>query len=186
MNNTASKNRLSIKMQTVSAVLAIISAVTFPQLLHAIGLSTGTGASLGETFLPMHLPILFTGLIAGPFAGAAAGLVSPLVSFALTGMPSSLLLPFMMLELFVYGLASGLVKDMKIPSIGKVFIAQFAGRAVRAIAILGAALIPGMSAPSASIIWTSIQSGIAGILIQLIVIPFAIYCIDKAGNNDRA
>ncbi|MBE6862433.1 MAG: ECF transporter S component [Ruminococcus sp.] len=184
MTNTNVKKRISIKKQTVAAVLAIIAAVALPQLLHAIGISTGTGASLSETFLPMHLPVLFTGLIAGPFAGAAAGLVSPLVSFALTGMPSALLLPFMMLELFVYGLASGLVKDVKIPTIGKVFTAQLAGRAVRAIAILGAALIPGISAPSASIIWTSVQTGIIGILIQLILIPLAIYCIDKAGNND--
>ncbi len=184
MTNINVKQQISVKKQTAAAVLAIFAAVTLPQLLHAIGLSTGTGATLGETFLPMHLPILLTGLIAGPFAGAAAGLVSPLVSFALTGMPSSLILPFMMLELFVYGLASGILRNAKIPSVGKVFAAQFAGRTVRAIAILGAALIPGMSAPSASIIWTSIADGIAGILIQLALIPLAVYCVEKAKSND--
>ena len=37
----------------------------------------------------------------------AAGALSPAVSFALTGMPRPALLPFMVLELAVYGLCAG-------------------------------------------------------------------------------
>lgn len=90
------------------------------------------GTSLGETFLPI-IPV---GLLAGQYAGAISGLLGPLCSFALSGMPSAVMLPFMMVELCVYGLTAGILRNVKLPTIVKVVIAQIAGRAVRAGAIL--------------------------------------------------
>ncbi len=102
MTNLATIEKVSIKKQTVAALLAVVAAVALPQLFHVMGYLSGLGTALGEIFLPMHLPILFIGLLAGPYAGAIAGACSPLVSFALTGMPGSAMLPFMMLELCTY------------------------------------------------------------------------------------
>ena len=82
------KPKLSVKVQSLSVVTAIVGAVALPQLFHAMGAVSGLGTSLGETFLPMHLPIILAGLFAGPYVGAIAGLLSPLVSFAVSGMPS--------------------------------------------------------------------------------------------------
>ena len=48
------------------------------------------------------------GLLLGPAYGAAVGVLSPLLSALLTGMPPLTRLPFMVLELLVYGLVSGL------------------------------------------------------------------------------
>ena len=95
---TVEKPRLSVKMQTLATIAAIVGAVALPQIFHALGAAFGLGTTLGESFLPMHLPILLVGLLAGPYAGATAGMFGPLVSFAFSGMPGIAMLPFMMLE----------------------------------------------------------------------------------------
>ena len=134
--NSAGKSRVSIKVQTIAALAAIVGAVAVPQLFHVLGAASGLGTSLGETFLPMHLPIILVGLLAGPYAGAVAGLLGPLASFGLTAMPGAVMLPFMMIELCAYGLFAGLLRNVKLPTIAKVLAVQIAGRAVRAAAIL--------------------------------------------------
>ena len=128
---TMEKPRLSVKVQTMATIAAIAGAVAVPQIFHVLGAAFGLGTGLGESFLPMHLPILLVGLLAGPYAGAAAGMFGPLVSFALSGMPGVVMLPFMMLELCMYGLAAGLLRNVKLPVVVKVLLAQTAGRIVR-------------------------------------------------------
>lgn len=73
MSNTAllkttAKPRLSVKVQTLATIAAIIGAVVVPQIFHTLGAVSGLGTALGETFLPMHLPIILVGLLAGPYA----------------------------------------------------------------------------------------------------------------------
>ena len=117
---TIEKPRLSVKVQTLAMFAAVAAAVAFPQLLHITGKMLGVGNSLGEMFLPMHLPILLVGLLAGSYAGAAAGLLAPIFSFALSGMPAMAVLPLMMVELFFYGLCTGLLRNVKMPVVLKV------------------------------------------------------------------
>lgn len=176
--------KLSFKAQTAAAAIAIVSAVVLPQLFHLMGSISGTGAALGETFLPMHLPIIATGLFAGPYAAAAAGIVSPLISFALTGMPAASMLPFMMIELCIYGFVSGALRNVKMPVILKVVIAQVAGRAVRAAAILIAFYGFESTAVPVSVIWNSILTGIFGIVLQWAILPLAVYRFEKSNEND--
>lgn len=168
---SANKPKLSIKTQTIAALAAIAGAVAVPQLFHALGAVSGLGTALGETFLPMHLPIILVGLLAGPYAGAVAGLLGPLASFALSGMPGAAMLPFMMLELCAYGLFAGLLRNVKVPTIAKVLIVQIAGRAIRAAAILISVYAIGSSKIPTSIIWSSILTGLPGIILQLCLIP---------------
>ncbi len=176
--NTITKQRLSIKAQVLAALAAVIAAVAIPQILHILGASTGLGSSLGEIFLPMHLPIMLVGLIAGPFAGAAAGLAAPLLSSLMTSMPAAGILPFIMIELCVYGLAAGALRGANIPVALKVLITQIAGRAVRAGAICLAVYAFGYEKISAAIIWTSITVGLIGITLQLVLIPLIMYRLD--------
>ena len=110
MITSIAKKKLSVKSQTIGAIVAIFSAVILPRIIHILGTATGLGTSLGEMLLPMHLPIILAGLLAGPFAAGTAGLLSPLISFAMTGMPTSAMLPFMIIELCAYGFFSGLLK----------------------------------------------------------------------------
>lgn len=182
MTTAITRQKLSVKAQALGAIIALISAVALPQIVHVIGAVSGMGTALGETFLPMHLPIILIGLLAGPYAAGIAGLLSPLVSFALTGMPTSAMLPFMMIELGVYGICAGMLKDAKIPVIVKVLIAQIAGRVVRAGAIAVGFYALGTVIPPA-VIWTSITAGLFGILLQLVIIPLAVYRLKEADHE---
>ena len=182
MTTALTRQKLSVKAQVLGALIALVSAVALPQLVHVIGAASGMGTSLGETFLPMHLPIILMGFLVGPYAAGVAGLLSPLVSFALTGMPSSMMLPFMMIELCAYGVCAGLLKDAKLPVIVKVLIAQVAGRTVRAAA--NAVGFYAFSTPvQPSVILTSITAGLFGIALQLIIIPLAVYRLKEADHE---
>lgn len=182
MTRTISKSKLSIKAQTIGALAAVVSAVALPQLIHMVGAATGHGTALGEMLLPMHLPVILAGFLAGPYAAGIAGLLSPLISFGITGMPTVAMLPFMMLELAVYGVCAGALRNKNIPDIAKVLITQIIGRTVRAGAILigfyglGTAVAP-------AVILTSIKAGIVGIVLQLLMIPFIVRSAKRADNE---
>ena len=188
MNNQVTKSygigKLSVKKQVLIAIGAIAAAVVLPQLFHVVGMVSNMGTALGETFLPMHLPILLAGLIAGPYAGAIAGLLSPLVSFGLTAMPGPAMLPFMMIELCMYGLFAGLLQNTKMPTIAKVLLAQIGGRAVRAVAILVSVYLLGNAAIHTAVIWNSIIAGIPGLILQWTLLPLLVYRIERGGNYE--
>ncbi|MBQ8388273.1 MAG: ECF transporter S component [Clostridia bacterium] len=186
MNNSKvlKKSKISVKAQVLATLIALISAVALPQIFHLMGALSGLGTSLGETFLPMHLPILFAGLVAGPYVGAAAGLLSPAVSHLLTGMPGEAMLPFMMIELCVYGLVCGLLRNVKLPTVAKVLAAQVAGRAVRALALVIAVF--GFGSPiSLTTIWMSIVTGLFGLALQWVLLPLLVYRVEGILKDER-
>lgn len=172
--NILNSKKLTVKTQSLAGLIAVISAIALPQLFHVMGAASGLGTALGEAFLPMHLPIILAGLLCGPYAAASAGAAAPLLSYMLTGMPKAAMLPFMCIELCMYGLAAGLLRNVKLPTIVKVVIVQAAGRAVRAAAIVVGVNFFG-SAVNVSIIWTSIAAGVFGIALQLAFIPLVVY-----------
>ena len=183
MIQTIAKKKISVKAQTFAATGAMAAAVALPQVLHLLGRYSGIGTALGEVFLPMHLPILLVGFLAGPYAGMAAGLLSPLISFGLTTMPGSAMLPFMMLELFSYGLLAGLLKDVKMPSVVKVLAVQVGGRAIRALAILFAVYVIGSNRIPAAVIINSIRTGMIGIVLQWALIPLILYRVNSVSKE---
>ena len=185
LRSILTKQNTSIGAKAFATVTAIVMAVALPQVFHLLGAFCGLGTALGETFLPMHLPILLVGLLAGPYVGGIAGAVSPLLSFALTGMPGKAMLPFIVIELCVYGVASGLMRDCKLPTIGKVLGAQIAGRAVRAIAIVLAVYVIKNSALSVDVIWNSIKIGLFGLILQWVFLPLVIYRIEHSAHDEQ-
>lgn len=182
---TTANPRLSVKAQTLAAIAAVVGAVAVPQLFHVLGAVSGLGTSLGEAFLPMHLPIILVGLLAGPYAGAVAGLFGPLVSFALSGMPGAVMLPFMMIELCAYGLFAGLLRNVRMPAALKVVAVQAAGRAVRAAAILLSVYALGNASMQVSVIWTSIIKGIFGIVLQWALLPLIVYRVENGKKHEQ-
>lgn len=182
MSNSAAlqKPRLSAKTQTLATLAAIVAAVAVPQIFHLIGSISGMETSLGEAFLPMHLPIILIGLLAGPYAGAVSGLLSPALSFLLTGMPGAVMLPFIMIELCVYGLTAGLLRNASLPSVVKILIVQAAGRLVRAGAILLSIYAFGNEAVHAEVIWTSITAGLFGLVLQWTLLPLILFRAENA------
>lgn len=169
----------SVKVQAMAAAVAVVAAVVLPYIVHVAGVSLGAGSGLGEMLLPMHLPILLVGFLAGPWAGGSAGLLAPLVSFGLTGMPGQAMLPFIVIELCIYGLTAGFLSGKSISVFGKVLLAQMAGRLVRATSLILAVPVLGIAAVPVSVIWTSISVGMYGLMLQWILIPAILFWVEK-------
>lgn len=147
-------------------------AVILPQLVHL-----ALGAPGGVKWLPMYLPVLIGGCLLGAKWGLAVGVLSPLVSFLITWaignpMPIAARLPFMMAELAVFAVISGLFTK-KIAGNGlwafpAVILAQAVGRGV----FLGLiALTQSMTNFTVPMIWQQIQTGFTGLAVQAVLVP---------------
>ena len=93
----------SVKRATVTAACIALCYI-LPMAFHSLG--------LGGAFSLMHIPVLLCGIICGGGYGLFCGMAGPLVSSVLSGMPSATGLIFMVPELMVYGLVSGLAMKL--------------------------------------------------------------------------
>ncbi len=179
-NSISARPSLSVKSKTLLTVAFITLSVALPWLLHAVGQVLHVGTGVGEIFLPMHIFVMVAGFTLGPVYGCAAGIISPVLSFMITNMPTSVMLPFIVIELCAYGIFAGFARDMRGGSVLKVGAVQILGRAVKALAIITA--ISFFESPvQAKIIYTSIITGLPGIIIQLIAVPYIV----KKFNEQR-
>ena len=153
--------------------LLIAAGILLPQLFHLAG-----GRAMGEVFLPMHLPVLLAGFCLGPLFGGAVGILTPLASCLVTGMamPAPAILPFMVVELAVYGAAAGLFYSrFRIPALPALLLAQLAGRG-----LLLAGQVFGLPVPAALTVFTSLAVGLPGLIIQWAAVPLILLALKKA------
>lgn len=175
------KNKSNTYKITLGALMLALSVV-LPQVFHLTHIP-----QVGEIFLPMHLPVLLAGFLTGPWTGLFIGAAAPVISHFITNMPPSARLPFMIAELAVYGLASGLLyhtadlKSKKFGIIISLVIAMIAGRAAYAAALFIAARFFGMENAGIMAVVTSAVKGVYGIALQLIIIPPVVYAVKRAG-----
>lgn len=182
LENVLTKQNITTqKKLTLNAVLSvglIALAVVLPQIVHI-----ALGQPGGVQLLPMYLPVLIGGCLLGSKWALAVGVLSPAVSFAITSlmgsaMPALPRLPFMMAELAVFALVSGLfskkIYENGLWAFPAVILAQLAGRA----AFLGlVAIFQGVAPFSVEMIWGQIVSGWLGLLIQAIAVPLLIIAL---------
>lgn len=185
MNKTMVIDKNKALKKAVMIIIAVTSAVVLPQIFHAIGVISGTGAATGAAFLPMHIPVLLAGLLYGPIVGVTAGILSPIISFAVSGMPTSALLPYMVIELAVYGLTAGLLSKSKLPSIIKLLIVQISGRVARGGAVLFAIYALDNSKLTVASISSFVTAGLFGIALQWAVIPLMLYRLNNTGKPNE-
>ena len=69
------------------------------------------------------------------------------------------------------------------PVVCKVLLAQLAGRALRAGAILIAVYGFGSTALPVSVIWTSVTTGLLGLVLQWALLPLMVYRVENAGKK---
>lgn len=192
IENALRSRQVSFKLGiTVKALISagiVALAVLLPQLAHL-----ALGEQAGMRFLPMYLPVLLGGCLLGWQWGLGIGLLSPLVSYLITAaagapMPALARLPFMMAELAVFAVICGVFSDkiarnglMAFPA---VLLAQLGGRSVF---LLSAAVFSGVSPINAAMVWSQIQTGFAGLLIQAVLAPVIIIGLkaltDKSGSG---
>ncbi len=167
--------RVKITVKTLISVGIIALAVVLPQLVHL-----ALGAPGGVQWLPMYLPILLGGCLLGSIWGLGVGILSPIVSFAITAlagnpMPALVRLPYMIVELAVFGAISGLFSQriakngwMAFPA---VLLAAVAGRLVF---LMIAAMFQSVSPLSAATVWSQIRTGLLGMILQAVIVPFLV------------
>jgi len=148
----------------IFSVVFVSAAVFFPWLAHQFQLA-------GAKFLPMHFFVMIAGFLFGWRTGLIVGVMSPLMSYSTTHMPPMVILPEVTLELAVYGLVIGLLREKNL-NIGLALVgAMIIGRIARWIFALGLGL---QTDPVAyfKLSWP-------GVVLQLILIPLATYLLQK-------
>ena len=176
--------KIRITIKSAVSLLCIILAVALPQLAHI-----AVGAPAGITWLPMFLPVLLSGCLLGYAWGLGVGILSPVFSYGFTtlalgnAMPALGRLPFMALELAVFGLVSGLfakkITQNSLYAFPAVIVAQLCGRTVNVIS----GLIAGQNITA---IWNVIQAGLIGLYAQAIIVPVIVIILAKVIKNDDA
>ncbi len=174
------RNSNTVKI-SIGAMLTALSIV-LPQIFHLTGIP-----QVGSVFLPMHIPVLLAGFILGPVYGTIIGAIAPTISHLLTNMPASGRLPFMIIELLIYGLASGIfyhklrLKDLKFGALITLALSMLAGRLFYAASLFIASEFFGIECGGAMAALTATITGIYGIVLQLITIPPIVYALKKGG-----
>lgn len=168
---------LKIKITVKSLISAglIALAVALPQLVHL-----ALGQAGGVQWLPMYLPVLIGGCILGTWWGLGIGVLSPVVSYLITlafgnPMPVAARLPFMIAELAVFAVVSGLFSKKIVSNAWTAFpavlLAQISGRAVF---MLLAVIFQSVTPFTPAIIWSQIQTGLLGLVLQAVAVPFIV------------
>lgn len=163
----------------VFTVVFVSLAVFTPWVFHQFHLA-------GPTFLPMHIFVLVAGLLFGWRAGLAVGLFTPLASYAVSGMPVLAILPQIVVELSVYGLVAGILREkFSLRVIWSLIGAMMAGRLtlllmVSIIYLAGEIYSPlGVEANPLAVLWSVIKLGWPGIVIQLVSILLIMKLLER-------
>jgi uncharacterized membrane protein len=163
----------------IAEAVFVVLAVGLPALSHAIGLPV-------FTLLPMHWTILLAGLIYGAAAGLIAGLAAPVLTFALTGMPIVPLLPLITLEVAVYGLVVGALREQtRIPSFAAIAVSLVAGRLVY---VLLAAVLGRIDGSLGAFLSASFGAGVYAAIAQIVLLPVIVTALApvlRADDNQR-
>ncbi len=174
MQKIINKNLYILLKNCLSVLIAVFSSVALPQIFHYFGVLAGMGGKFGQMFLPMYLPVLILAFKSNWLCGIIAGVLSPIISFALTGMPTETLMPFIIIELITFGLFAGLLSNKKLNIFLKIVIVQVLSRIVRIAATLISVYIINNSTITAAAILSAIMLAIPGYILQLLVVPYFI------------
>ena len=171
--NYSLKIRITVKSLISAGLIAL--AVALPQLVHL-----ALGQAGGVQWLPMYLPVLIGGCILGTWWGLGIGVLSPVVSYLITlpfgsPMPVAARLPFMIAELAVFAVVSGLFSKKIVSNAWTAFpavlLAQISGRAVF---MLLAVIFQSVTPFTPAAIWSQIQTGLLGLVLQAVAVPFIV------------
>ena len=164
------------------AALMLAAGMLLPLLLGQVQV-------LGQSLLPMHLPVLLCGVLCGWKYGFAVGAILPIFRSLTFGMP--MLFPnavAMTFELAAYGFFIGFLYARRkgysrLYLLACLVCAMIAGRVVWGIAqaiLLGYLGQPFGFSP---FITAAFLNGIAGIVIQLVAVPLAVEIAEQINQR---
>lgn len=177
-----------MKKQTVKN---LVLAAMFLAIGLILPFFTGQIKEVGDSLLPMHLPVLMCGLICGWKYGAVAGFILPLLRSVSFGMPplypSAVSMAF---ELATYGLIIGIIysrfrKKNLWAVYGSLLVAMIAGRLVRGLVQTVLFGIAGEKYTFTAFWVGGFVDALPGILLQLILIPVLMTVINTAQSKAK-
>jgi niacin transporter len=185
--------RLALTNQSLPLSLRLTNVKTYGIIIAFVVLSVLTPLAFhqfqfaGATFLPMHFFIFVAALTCGWQAGAIVGLLTPFASYLVSGMPALTVLPQVAVEVTVYGLLAGLLRQkFNLRVVWSLLGAMIGGRIALLIAvaivqaITGNVYSPlGASATPFSAVWNTVAQAWPGMLIQLALIPLAFWAVSR-------
>ena len=169
---------ISKTKKLVLASLMLAVGILFPFVTsHALGIS-------GTVLLPMHIPVFISGMLLGPAWGGVLGVLTPVLSALLTGMPTVFpMMPIMACELCTYGLVSGFVYrrtpvgTLRVGRLLSMLPAMLLGRCAYALVFELLLLVNGSL--RALTVWGAVVTGLAGIALQLLLVPPVLYVLER-------
>lgn len=181
------KTKITIKSLISIAIVAL--AVGLPQLVHLIAGATG-----GASWLPMYLPVLLGGCLLGTLWGLGVGVVSPIISFLITlavgnPMPTLERLPYMVVELAVFAIVTGMFSKQIIKNDVFAFLAVILAFVVgRATFLMTAAILQPVFGLTVQMVWTQIKTGLIAVAVQIVIVPIIVILLKhlmiKRGFNE--
>lgn len=165
----------------------IVLAAMFLSIGMILPLITSQIKEIGDTLLPMHIPVMLCGFICGWKYGFFIGMVLPLIRGVVFGMPP--LYPnaiWMAIELSVYGFVIGfLYGKLNLKNVKGIYISLLSAMILGRIAWgISKAVLFGVSNKAFTIsmfISGGFIDALPGIILQLILIPSIISTLNKKG-----
>lgn len=158
----------------------IILSALFLALGIVLPFFTGQIKEIGDTLLPMHIPVLLTGFICGWQWGLVVGLILPILRSVLFSMPP--MFPnaiWMAAELATYGVVSGIMYSKAKKVYLSLIISMISGRVVWGITkaiLLG---FGGKAFTLTAFITGGFLDAVPGIILQLILVPIIVKIVNK-------
>lgn len=162
----------------IGTILLSGIGITLPRIFHLLA-----GSTAGATFLPMHIAVLLAALTFGITSSMVVGGTSIIFSYLLTGMPALARLPYMVIELLIYGILLGIF-NKKFNNYISLIVTIILGRILYSGVLFVAINVMGLQTYGISVI-ESIKAGMPGIIIQILCIPFIAKIMNERLNlND--
>ena len=162
----------------IGTILFSALGIALPRIFHVLA-----GQSAGAKFLPMHIMVLVAALVFGITSATFVAGSSIVFSYLLTGMPSIERLPYMLIELVIYGVLLALF-NKKFNSYISLIITMILGRLIYWGVLFVSVNVIGLKAYGISVI-ESVKMGIPGLIIQLLFVPLIAMLIKKGIKLDE-
>ena len=138
---------------------------------------------IGDTLLPMHLPVMLCGYLCGGWYGLAVGAVLPFLRSVCFGMPNPLFprAVWMAAELATYGAATGFLYKgvFKKKVYASLISAMVIGRIVYGVVKWALQVASGNTFALKMFITGAVVDALPGIALQLVLVPVLVKLLEK-------
>ena len=179
---------MKMARKTKKYIIKPILAALFLALGMVLPLLTGQIKEIGDSLLPMHIPVMICGLVCGYKYGAAVGLMLPFLRSLTFSMPP--IYPnavWMALELATYGLVIGFIymklSKNRLSMYVALITAMIAGRLVWGAAKAVLLGVAGKSFTISAFIIGGFVDSLLGIVLQLVIVPPIAALINRMIRN---